>query len=330
MKKIRDWIAAIVVSGACAVSAATQAPGDDTRPRTDYVTAAQGAWLVSISFTGAETGPRRSHAFETYDGLATPRAMLYSASPEAELSLVYDLPALTSFDRFAVPEVNEVPSAGVTFFREVRVFGSTDDAETGYELIAQATLQTHARSGETTELEIVSQHPIRFLKLVLRGGIQDLQEQMTYEWSELIGNGSQDAVPLEGGFTGVWNTQLPDIDRSAGLIQLKQQGIAVTGCYGGRDITGTVSGSILRASGVGRSDGTPSQHVMLRSITPAPCVAPSAPTMAPSACLEVPWRRTAVRPTAPTFPSLSSGAVRRSTCSSASTPRTCAPKRSRS
>jgi OOP family OmpA-OmpF porin len=252
----------IVLVSAASASIAAQAPGDEPA-RTDYVTAAQGAWLVSTSYTGAEDGPRRSHAFETYDGWTTPRTMLYKATPEAQLELIYELPALTSFDRLAVPEVAEVPSAGVTFFREVEVFGSATASDGPYELLARATLETHTRRGAITDLEQVSKNPVIFLKLLLRGGIQDLQEEMSYQWSELIGNGSQETIPLEEGFSGIWDTQLADIARSAGLIELKQEGVAVSGCYGNRDITGTVSGNILRASGVGRSDGTPSQYVML-------------------------------------------------------------------
>jgi len=35
---------------------------DDEAVRTDYVVAAQGVWLVSVSFSGAERGPSRNQA----------------------------------------------------------------------------------------------------------------------------------------------------------------------------------------------------------------------------------------------------------------------------
>ncbi len=238
-------------------SPATAAP-----PRTDYLIAAQGAWLVSISFTGARKGPSRRAAFETYDGLDTPRAMLQQADHDARLELVYELPALTSFDRFAVPEIREVPSAYVTFFRQVEVSGSADGAGEGFELLAAAMLETHKRSGLVADLEMKARKPVRFVKLVLSGGIENLAEKMGYQFSELIGNGTQETVPLEEGFTGIWDTRLADVDRSAGLIELKQDGVAVTGCYVSTTITGTVSGNILRARGVSKSD-TPSQYVLL-------------------------------------------------------------------
>ncbi len=232
-------------------------------PRTDYVTSAQGAWLVSISFTGAEKGPSRYQAFQTYDGLTTPRAMLSKADHDGELELVYELPALTIFDRLAVPAVLEVPSAYVTFFRDVEVSGSATSADGSFEVLARGTLEKHKRRDMVTDLEMVAQKPVRFLKLALRSGIENLADKMGYQFSELIGNGTQQTVPLEEGFTGTWDTRLPDIDRSAGLIELKQEGVAVTGCAPGRTITGTVSGNILRAQGVGIGDGTPSQYVLL-------------------------------------------------------------------
>ncbi len=237
-------------------------PETDAPARTDYLVAARGAWLVSINFTGAKKGPSRHAAFETYDGLTTPRGMLVQADHDARLELVYELPALTTFDRFAVPEIREVPSAYVTFFSQVEVSGSATGAGEGFELLASATLTTHKKSGQVTDLELKARKPVRFVKLVLSGGIENLTEKMGYQFSELIGNGTQETVPFEEGFTGIWDTRLAGVDRSAGLIELKQNGVAVTGCYVTTTITGTVSGNILRAQGVSTSD-TPSQYVLL-------------------------------------------------------------------
>ena len=131
-----------------------QAAQEDLPPRTDYIASAMGAWLVSISFSGAEKGPTRSQAFQTYDGLNTPRAMLSNADHGARLELVYELPALTTFDRLAVPSVLEVPSAYVTFFQEVEVSGSADSPVENFELLAGGVLEIHRRRNQVTELEI--------------------------------------------------------------------------------------------------------------------------------------------------------------------------------
>jgi len=243
------------------MATASQQTPAEAPPRTDYITYSQGAWLVSTSFSGAEKGPSRSTAFQTYDGWVTPRALLANADHDASVELVYELAALTTFDRLAVPEVTEVPSAYVSFFQDVEVSGSVDGAE--FELLARVRLETHKRRGQVTDLELVASRPVRFIKLVLSGGIANLTEKMGYQFSELIGNGTQEPVSLEEGFTGIWDTRLPDIDRSAGLIELKQEGVAVTGCAPGRTLTGTVSGNMLRAQGTGINDGTPSQYILL-------------------------------------------------------------------
>ena len=54
--------------------------------------------------------------------------MLTNAAPDGQLVLVYELPALTTFQRLAVPEVTVEPPAYVTFFREVTVSGSAAEA----------------------------------------------------------------------------------------------------------------------------------------------------------------------------------------------------------
>ena len=234
----------------------------DAPPRLDLISYAQGATLVSISFSGAEKGPSRYQAFQSYDGHRTPRALLSGADPTGQLEFVYEMPSLTTFDRLAVPDVTEVPSAYVTFFREIEVSGSASSPKGGFEPLASATLETHKKRGLETDLPLTAKKPVRFVKLVLRGGIQDGADKMGYQFSELIGNGTQDTVPFEDGFTGIWNTKLPDVDRSSGMIELKQDGVSVTGCHVSTTISGTVSGNILRAQGVTTS-GTPTQYVLL-------------------------------------------------------------------
>ncbi len=188
--------------------------------------------------------------------------MLTGAGPEGQLELVYELPSLTTFDRLAVPEVSEVPSAYVTFFREIEVSGSSSSPKGGFDPLASATLETHKKRGLETDLPLTGRKPVRFVRLVLRGGIQEGSDKMGYQFSELIGHGTQETVPFEDGFAGIWDTKLPDIDRSSGMIELKQEGGSVTGCHVSTTISGTVIGNILRAQGV-TTGGTPTQYVLL-------------------------------------------------------------------
>jgi OOP family OmpA-OmpF porin len=49
-------------------------------------------------------------------------------------------------------------------------------------------------------------------------------------------------------------------------LHLRQEGALVSGCYdGGGDLTGTVTGSILRATGISRFDKTPSAFILSRA-----------------------------------------------------------------
>lgn len=46
------------------------------------------------------------------------------ALPQTVVELTYELPALTTFDSFAVPNIFETPSPSQTFFKNVVVLGS--------------------------------------------------------------------------------------------------------------------------------------------------------------------------------------------------------------
>ena len=231
--------------------AATPAP---EVPRTDYLTFAQGAIALSISGPGAEHADFR-HAVRIIDGDVTPFG--YTAGPEDIFTeFVYELPAATTFDRFAVPEIMEVPSPRQTFTREIEIYGSSVGPEEGYELLASATLETHPKRGLVTEIPIVLAKPVRWVRLRLTGGIAMLVEQVGIDFSEIIGNGTQEAPEMVDHFTGIWATPGPP-------IELIQNGPLVTGCYDGNaSLEGTVTGNILRARGVDPDDEVVSLFIL--------------------------------------------------------------------
>jgi outer membrane protein OmpA-like peptidoglycan-associated protein len=94
------------------------------------------------------------------------------------------------------------------------------------------------------------------VKLRLVGGIDSQREQMFYEFSEIIGNGTQEPVDLVTHFTGAW--------QGRGVqIGLRQRGAAVSGCYDGLGVlNGTVTGNILRATGAESRTGVKSLFVL--------------------------------------------------------------------
>lgn len=169
---------------------------------------------------------------------------------------VYRLPAMTTFTEFAVPEVRETPSPSQTFFREVEIAGGVEGPEGAFELLAVATLSTHAASGQVTRIPATSTRPVGWVKLTLRGGIDVQRDKTFFEFSEIVGEGSQEPVPRLEAFTGKW--------KGRGVkLELTQDGANVSGCYDGTgDLSGTVSGNLLRATGADRVTGVPSSFVL--------------------------------------------------------------------
>jgi len=107
-----------------------------------------------------------------------------------------------------------------------------------------------------TELTIHGKTPVRWVKLRLVGGLQVMTPQSYFEFSEIIGNGTQETPALSTNFQGVWKG-------SGVLIQLQQDGPLVSGCYDrGGQLTGTVTGNIVRATGFAQVNKVPSAFIL--------------------------------------------------------------------
>ncbi|MCA9632262.1 MAG: OmpA family protein, partial [Myxococcales bacterium] len=206
---------------------------------------ASGAIPLKVGGVGATQGAKIGEAIEAIDGNHTPYTLLSKGNADSVTEFVYLLPAETTFEGFAVPNVWEVPSKYTTFSKGVEVFGSATSADSGYELLAKGSLTTHEKRGQETALEVVAKKPSKWIKLRLSGGIRVEAEgnKTSLQFSELIGHGSQKRPELSKGFTGRWG-------KGSRGYELAQSGAAVSGCYdGAAPLTGTVSGNILRARG---------------------------------------------------------------------------------
>ena len=148
-------VLAVSLCGATAALAEDEAPG-----RVDLLTFAQGA--VPLAIGGDGRGADFEHAVRIIDGNPGGFTILNRATDATVVEFLYELPAPTRFDRFAVPNVLETPSPTTTFFRDVQVLGSAEGAEAGFTLLAEAQLATHAGKGEVTELAVVSETPVRW------------------------------------------------------------------------------------------------------------------------------------------------------------------------
>ena len=243
-------VALAVLAGASLLARA----GDDVRQQPDLLTLALGAVPVSISANARGFG--MDQALLVIDGSSGGFTAVNRAGPDTVVEVVFELPAETRFERFAIPNVLETPSPSQTFFRRVDVFGSNAAADAGYVQLAGGELTTHAAKDQETELAVTDTSPVRWVKLRLSGGIEMLRPQMFLEFSELIGNGIQAGSEPSQGFSGTW--------RGRGVrLELQQEGVAVTGCYD-RDgeLKGTVTGSVLQATGSSTTSGVQSAFVL--------------------------------------------------------------------
>lgn len=237
--------------------AASADPAEAAPPRLDYLTLAAGAIPVSVGGSGAHLGASFEKAIRAVDGDPAGFGLLLKPGPaDTDTEFVYELPAPTVFDRFAVPNVLETPSPSITFTRRIEILGSAESADAGFTTLASATLTTHRSRGEVTEIPPSAQPVVRWVKVRLAGGIDVTRPEAFFEFSELVGNGRQEAADTSRRFTGAW--------KGRGVqVRLTQEGPVVTGCYDhDGELTGTVTGNILHALGTERATGVPSAFIL--------------------------------------------------------------------
>ncbi|MEZ5615301.1 MAG: OmpA family protein [Rhodocyclaceae bacterium] len=230
---------------------------EDISQRVDYLSFAQGAVPVAFAGDAKALGVGLEHALLAIDGNAgsyvlTPKP----GGAQTRITFVYKLPALTTFNALFVPNVLETPSPSQTFVRKVEIAGSDSGPEGTFHVLGGATLDTHPAKGRTTAIPIAVEKPVRWVRVTLEGGIDIRRDKTFFEFSEIIGHGTQEPVPLSEAFRGKWKGR-------GVLLELKQEGASVSGCYDGEgDIKGTVSGNLLRATGKTRMGGIPSAFVL--------------------------------------------------------------------
>jgi outer membrane protein OmpA-like peptidoglycan-associated protein len=233
------------------------AVADEAPQRIDYLSFAQGALPVALESDAEALKVGMEQALLAIDGNdggygLTPKP----GGAETSISFVYQLPALTTFTEFAVPNVLETPSPSQTFVRNVEIAGSDSGAAGDFVVLATAVLETHAAKGQATSMPVIEERPVRWVRVTLAGGIDVQRDKTFFEFSEIIGYGTQETVPQSAAFQGKWKGR-------GVLLELKQEGALVSGCYDrAGDLEGTVSGNLLRATGKTRTGDIPSTFVL--------------------------------------------------------------------
>lgn len=241
------------------------ADGPDSLPeeikRTDLLTIANG--LTLASFEGESTSA--SNAVRIIDG--EPSQIGFGTAADEPIVYVFELPALTTFDRFAVPDTRNSPG-NTTFFGAVEIAGSATSATDGFEiLVSEAFVELEADQAEAEYLPAAAL-PVRWIRITLSGALQVEAEhgpdRTTVRFSELIGNGTQESVPLADGFDGVWELTFADNPNGAGeLTELRQEGARVIGCVGFAEVSGTVAGNVVRLNGIDTRNQRPSAYLFV-------------------------------------------------------------------
>ncbi len=247
------WIGCFVLVGLSADARGAE----ETTPPVDYLTFAAGAIPLAMTIDGVPQELLASNVALAIDGSPQPFVLVRQGTATTRVEIDLELPAPTTFERFAVPDVREVPSAGTTFLRSVEVLGSAVAGDAAPVRLASATLTAQRERGRLTELTVHQRLPVRWLKLRLAGGLDLPAGRAALQWTEIIGHGRQAAAPLDARFGGAW--------RGPGVsIELRQVGGDVTGCYDsdGGVLTGTVSGNLLRGIGIDPGDKVTSLFVL--------------------------------------------------------------------
>ncbi|GAB4197898.1 MAG: hypothetical protein Tsb002_32440 [Wenzhouxiangellaceae bacterium] len=216
----------------------------DNQAAVDYLSLAQGAVPVTIGEQAMDLRVGLDRALQIVDGDHRGFGLTPKPGDElTELVFIYRLPALTRFTRFAIPNVLETPSPSQTFIRQVKIEGATDSVDGPYSDLAGLTLTQHTSKSQLSVTDTVNNMAVTWVRITLSGGLDIQRDSTFFEFSELLGYGTQDEVPLANGFDGQW--------KGRGLaLALTQDGAVVSGCYE-RDgaLRGTVSGNVLRATG---------------------------------------------------------------------------------
>ncbi|MEM7246509.1 MAG: OmpA family protein [Acidobacteriota bacterium] len=265
-------------------------PLPETAP-TDYLTFAEGAVLVSSSTFDARKSVGSAEAMQLIDGSPGGFTLVAQAGADGGAELVYSLPAATTFESFAVPQVLETPSPSQTFVQRVTIHGSAAGPEGPWTVLADLTLTRHAARGHRTVVPATTETAVRWVKVRLSGGLDMARELMFLECSEIVGHGRQEAPPLSSAFDGTWKGR-------GVLIELHQDGAMVHGCVDreGAPFTGTVTGNVLRGRSIAPASQVQSLYVLtvaddqllgVRSANGAPFRAyEGAPTKVTTPCSE--------------------------------------------
>lgn len=157
---------------------------------------------------------------------------------------VVELPAQTTLQSFAVPEIQEFGATKGKHVKTVEIEASSEGPAKGFTPLAKFQIEGGKKG--TQEWPVEKPRAARWLKVRLLDRLTPPANDVdSIYFSELMGFGTQEPrQPAADAFTGVWSLRR-GWDKSPNLIELHQQGSEITGCQVVGGQLGTVSGSIV-------------------------------------------------------------------------------------
>ena len=158
---------------------------------------------LTIGGDGAKLGATFEHAVRIIDGSPLGFSVVSRGKADTMTTFVYELPALTTFGRFAVPNILETPSPSATFTRTVEVHGSywcrywvcaASIRDANY---TPQERREHRTDTGAKNAGALDQADTRRRDTMPRG-------KAALEFSEIIGNGVQDTAERVDHFQGLW------------------------------------------------------------------------------------------------------------------------------
>ena len=226
---------------------------------TDWLTIAAGVTIVGFEGENASA----SNGVRAIDG--EPTQIGFSNDASEPVVYVFELPAPTTFTAFSIPDTRNSPG-NTTFFGSVEVAGSNTGPEEGFEVLVSNEFVELDEGQEAAHFTPSTSTPVRWIRLTLSGALHVEHEpgKTVVRFTELIGQGAQDPVPMGDRFNGVWELAfLDNPDGSGDLTQLRQDGSRVSGCIGFAMVNGTVTGNVVRLNGIDTRNDRPSAYLFV-------------------------------------------------------------------
>jgi outer membrane protein OmpA-like peptidoglycan-associated protein len=223
------------------ISAVTaQQPADSPAPpaRRNLLSWAEGAFAIRAP------SPARSEAAKVaLDGRLQTTPIGIPRQAPLPHEILVELPALTTFESFGVPEIGEFGAMKGKHVKTVEIEASAEGPGAGFSPLVRFEVEAGKKAAQ--QWPVSKPRPSRWLKIRFLDRLTpQANDTDSVYFSELIGYGTREPLkPAPGAFTGIWKLRR-GWENSPNLIELHQHGNQITGCQVVGGQTGIISGAV--------------------------------------------------------------------------------------